>query len=84
MIDQRIVYGPLLQGGEWATRQPDMSDCKSAAMTNLEVKVRQEDPENVLASSLAHLTGNEYTTTTVVVLFRFGRMPDIRLFNVTY
>jgi hypothetical protein len=34
-----------------------MSDCKSAAMTNLEVKARQKDPENVIASSLAHLTG---------------------------
>jgi hypothetical protein len=48
----------MVQGGQWATRQPDMSDCKSAAMTNLEVKVRQEDPENVIASSLAHLTGD--------------------------
>jgi len=44
---------------EWATVQPDMSDCKSVAMTNLEVKVRQEDPENVIASSLAHLTGSK-------------------------
>ena len=34
-----------------------MSDCKSAAMTNLEVKVRQEDPESDIASTLAHLTG---------------------------
>ena len=42
----------------WSTAQPDMSDCKSVPMTNLEVKVRQEDPENVIASSLARLTGS--------------------------
>ena len=42
----------------WETTQPDMSDCKSAAITNLEVKLRQADPENVIASSLAHLTGS--------------------------
>ena len=42
----------------WASEQPDLSDCKSVPMTNLEVKVRQEDPENVLASSLARLTGS--------------------------
>ena len=43
----------------WSTPQPDMTDCKSVSMTNLEVKVRQEDPENVIASSLAHLTGSK-------------------------
>jgi len=43
---------------KWASDQPDMSDCKSVPMTNLEVKVRQEDPENVIASSLARLTGS--------------------------
>ena len=42
----------------WSSTQPDMSDCKSVPMTNLEVKVRQEDPENVIASSLARLTGS--------------------------
>ena len=42
----------------WSGDQPDMSDCKSVMMTNLEVKVRQEDPENVIASSLARLTGS--------------------------
>ena len=42
----------------WLAPQPDLSDCKSVPMTNLEVKVRQEDPENVLASSLARLTGS--------------------------
>ena len=26
----------------WATPQPDMSDCKSVPMTNLEVKVRRD------------------------------------------
>ena len=45
------------QPARWSTAQPDMSDCKSAAITNLEVKLRQADPENVIASSLAHLTG---------------------------
>ena len=43
---------------KWTSDQPDMSDCKSVPMTNLEVKVRQEDPENVIASSLARLTGS--------------------------
>ena len=47
------------KSGVWTTAQPDMSDCKSVAMTNLEVKVRQEDPEDVIASSLAHLTGSK-------------------------
>ena len=42
----------------WLNNQPDLSDCRSVPMTNLEVKVRQEDPENVLASSLARLTGS--------------------------
>ena len=42
----------------WLAAQPDLTDCKSVPMTNLEVKVRQEDPENVLASSLARLTGS--------------------------
>ena len=46
------------EAANWASEQPDLSDCKSVPMTNLEVKVRQEDPENVLASSLARLTGS--------------------------
>ena len=46
------------EAATWASEQPDLSDCKSVPMTNLEVKVRQEDPENVLASSLARLTGS--------------------------
>ena len=46
------------EAAAWASEQPDLSDCKSVPMTNLEVKVRQEDPENVLASSLARLTGS--------------------------
>lgn len=33
-----------------------MSDCKSKDMADLETRVRQQDPENVLASTLAHLT----------------------------
>eukprot|EP00095_Tigriopus_kingsejongensis_P000874 maker-scaffold389_size186684-snap-gene-0.27 protein:Tk00874 transcript:maker-scaffold389_size186684-snap-gene-0.27-mRNA-1 annotation:"conserved hypothetical protein" len=40
----------------WASSQPDMSHCKSVAMTNLEAQVRKEDPENVLVSALAYLT----------------------------
>ena len=43
-------------GGHWQGQTPDMSDCKSVAMTNLESQMRQEDPENVLVSSLAYLT----------------------------
>ena len=58
----RRPSGPLeMYGGaaQWDTAQPDMSDCKSAAITNLEVKLRQSDPETVIASSLAHLTGSK-------------------------
>ena len=40
----------------WSSQQPDMSNCKSVAMSNLESQVRQEDPENVLVSALAYLT----------------------------
>ena len=42
--------------GLWAESQPDMSDCKSEAATKLEARVRAEDPEAVLATSLAHMT----------------------------
>ncbi|XP_059096378.1 latrophilin Cirl-like [Tigriopus californicus] len=40
----------------WAPPQPDMSNCKSMAMTKLEAQVRKEDPENLLVSALAYLT----------------------------
>lgn len=30
--------------------QPDMSDCKSAVVTDLETRVREQDPENVIVS----------------------------------
>ena len=40
----------------WQGRQPDMSDCKSTLMTDLESRIRKQDPENVLASKLALLT----------------------------
>ncbi len=43
-------------GVSWQTPQPDLGDCKSAEMTQLEVRVRQEDPEDVIASRLATLT----------------------------
>ena len=45
---------------QWKGDQPDMSDCKSKDMTDLEARVRQQDPENVLASTLAHLTEKKY------------------------
>ena len=41
---------------QWYGAQPDMSDCKSVAMSNLEAQVRKEDPENVLISSLSYVT----------------------------
>ena len=41
---------------EWKGRQPDMSNCKSTLMTDLETRVRKQDPDNVLASKLALLT----------------------------
>lgn len=40
----------------WATEQPDMSNCKSGAMSKLEEQVRNEDPDNVIVSSLAYQT----------------------------
>ena len=43
-------------GEGWEDQQPDMSDCKSEAATQLEARVRAEDPEAVLATSLAHMT----------------------------
>ena len=36
--------------------QPDMSDCKSSAVTDLETRVREQDPENVIASGRNFLT----------------------------
>jgi len=45
---------------QWKGSQPDMSDCKSKDMTDLEARVRQQDPENVLASTLAHLTEKKF------------------------
>lgn len=42
--------------GLWSENHPDMSDCKSEAATSLEARVRAEDPEAVLATSLAHMT----------------------------
>ena len=45
-----------LISGLWSENHPDMSDCKSEAATNLEARVRVEDPEAVLASSLARMT----------------------------
>ena len=43
-------------GPQWQGTSPDMSDCKSTAITGLEEQVRQNDPENVLVSSLAYNT----------------------------
>ena len=36
--------------------QPDMSDCKSDEISDLETRVREQDPENVLVSSLERFT----------------------------
>jgi latrophilin 1 len=36
--------------------QPDMSDCKSEELSDLETRVREEDPENVIVSTLSRLT----------------------------
>ena len=44
-------------GAEWAGLQPDMSDCKSDAVAQLERDVREEEPENAIASTMASLTG---------------------------
>ena len=33
-----------------------MSDCKSSEVSDLETRVREEDPENVIVSSLERLT----------------------------
>ena len=49
-----------LTSGLWSENHPDMSDCKSEAATNLEARVRVEDPEAVLASSLAHMTSKAH------------------------
>ena len=45
-----------LEDGLWQDNHPDLSDCKSEAATSLEANVRSEDPEAVLASTLAHMT----------------------------
>ena len=44
-------------GADWAGLQPDMSDCKSDAVAQLERDVREEAPEKTIASSMADLTG---------------------------
>ena len=49
-----------LSSGLWSENHPDMSDCKSEAATNLEARVRVEDPEAVLATSLAHMTSKSH------------------------
>jgi len=40
----------------WAQPQPDLSDCKTVAMSSLENKVEDGNLENVISASLAHLT----------------------------
>lgn len=49
-------HSGLHEAVQWQGLSPDMSDCKSVAMTHLESQVREENPENVLVSSLAYLT----------------------------
>ena len=43
----------------WSSVQPDMGDCKTLTMSRLEAKVQSGDLENVISSSLAHLTRTE-------------------------
>jgi len=40
----------------WSTSQPDMRDCKSKSMSELETKVQEGEQENVISAALAHLT----------------------------
>ncbi len=55
-LDESAQKSTSIDQPSWQGLTPDMSDCKSVAMTNLESQVRAEDPENVLVSSLAFLT----------------------------
>ncbi len=41
---------------QWQGPSPDMSDCKSISMSKLEEQVINQDPENVLVSSLNYVT----------------------------
>lgn len=41
---------------EWLGIQPNLGDCKSAAMTELEAMVRADDPEEVIVSRLVQVT----------------------------
>jgi len=43
-------------GPQWQGSQPDMGDCKSVAMSNLEIQAQKGEPEDVLISSLAYVT----------------------------
>jgi hypothetical protein len=43
----------------WHSRQPDLGDCKTIAMSRLETKVQTGDQENVISFSLAHLSRTE-------------------------
>ena len=43
---------------DWASGQPDLSNCRSNRMTNLADLVRKEDPVEVIVSSLAKLTAD--------------------------
>ena len=43
-------------GASWEGVTPDMSECKSLAMVALENQVREQDPENVLISTLQYTT----------------------------
>ena len=43
-------------GASWEGVSPDMSECKSLAMVQLENDVREQDPENVLVSTLLYTT----------------------------
>lgn len=42
----------------WSPSHPDLSDCKSNSMANLEMEVRQEQSESLIVAHLAKLSGS--------------------------
>ncbi|XP_059091088.1 latrophilin Cirl-like isoform X2 [Tigriopus californicus] len=74
-----LARWPCQSGGQWVGVVPDLSDCKSNAMTNLESRVREEDPENVIVSALAKLTrtslyGGDLETASVIMRTMANRL----------
>ena len=60
------MTGGQVTGGQWSGGQPDLSDCKSHGMSNLEVRVREEEQESVIAEALAELTKYVYDSDSYV------------------